>query len=43
LNKPKMDMWDQVLVAFKEMLEKAEKTYVNKAKSEYLDYGGSYT
>ncbi|KAG8726786.1 Dynamin-like GTPase that mediates homotypic ER fusion, partial [Ceratobasidium sp. 428] len=33
LNKPKADMWDEVLVAFKEMLDKAEKTYVNKAKS----------
>lgn len=29
-------MWDQVLAAFKELLDKAEKTYVNKAKSASL-------
>ena len=33
LNKPKMDMWDRLLEEFKAMLEKAEKTYVLKAKS----------
>ncbi|KAF8595084.1 root hair defective 3 GTP-binding protein [Ceratobasidium sp. AG-I] len=33
LSKPRVDMWDQVLVAFKELMDKAEKTYVNKAKS----------
>lgn len=35
LNKPRMDMWDQLLKAFKETLEKAENTYLIKAKSEY--------
>ena len=33
-----MDMWDQLLVAFKELLDKAEKTYVNKAKSAFPHY-----
>ncbi|QRW11732.1 GTP-binding protein [Ceratobasidium sp. AG-Ba] len=33
LNKPSANMWDEVLVAFKETLEKAEKTYLSKAKS----------
>ncbi|KAB5591322.1 Protein SEY1 [Ceratobasidium theobromae] len=33
LNKPRMDMWDQLLKAFKETLEKAENTYLIKAKS----------
>ncbi|KAG8688636.1 Dynamin-like GTPase that mediates homotypic ER fusion [Ceratobasidium sp. 423] len=33
LNKPRMDMWDQLLKDFKETLDKAEKTYLNKAKS----------
>ncbi|QRW23775.1 GTP-binding protein [Rhizoctonia solani] len=33
LNKPRMDMWDKLLKEFKEMLDKAEKTYIVKAKS----------
>ncbi|CAE6527701.1 unnamed protein product, partial [Rhizoctonia solani] len=33
LNKPRTDMWDQLLKEFKDTLDKAEKTYLNKAKS----------
>lgn len=33
LNKPRMDMWDQLLKEFKDILEKAENTYLSKAKS----------
>ena len=35
LNKPGADMWDKVLLAFKEALDKAEGTYARKAKSGY--------
>ena len=33
LNKPAPDMWDHVLKTFKQTLEKAETTYLTKAKS----------
>ncbi|CAE6489237.1 unnamed protein product [Rhizoctonia solani] len=33
LSKPRMDMWDQLLKEFKEILDKAENTYLIKAKS----------
>ena len=29
------DMWDKVLTAFREILDKAESTYLNKARSDY--------
>lgn len=34
LNKATPDMWDKVLSTFKNTLEKAESTYLAKAKSE---------
>jgi hypothetical protein len=33
LNKASPDMWDQVLATFKKTLDKAESTYLAKAKS----------
>jgi hypothetical protein len=33
LNKPSPDMWDQILVTFKDALAKAEATYTRKAQS----------
>jgi hypothetical protein len=33
LNKASLDMWDQVLATFKKTLDKAESTYLTKAKS----------
>jgi protein SEY1 len=33
LNKPSPDMWDNVLSTFRQTLEKAETTYLTKAKS----------
>lgn len=36
LNKASPDMWDNVLKTFKDTLEKAEKTYLAKAKSKIL-------
>lgn len=33
LARPKADMWDQILVAFTEALEKAESAYMKKARS----------
>ena len=33
LNKATPDMWDQVLKTFKETIDKAEATYLAKAKS----------
>lgn len=33
LNKPSPDMWDRVLKAFKQTLDKAESSYLSKAKS----------
>jgi flavin reductase (DIM6/NTAB) family NADH-FMN oxidoreductase RutF len=35
LNKPSPDMWDKVLKAFRSSLEKAEGTYLRKAKSKH--------
>jgi protein SEY1 len=35
LNKASPDMWDQVLSTFKGTLDKAENTYLTKAKSMY--------
>ena len=35
LNKPAPDMWDHVLKTFKQTLEKAETTYLTKAKSKW--------
>jgi len=34
LTKPSSTMWDEVLKAFREVLAKAEATYLSKAKSE---------
>lgn len=34
LNKPTPDMWDKILAQFKETLDRAEGTYLAKAKSE---------
>lgn len=36
LNKASPDMWDQVLKTFRETLDKAESTYLTKAKSTSL-------
>jgi hypothetical protein len=36
LNKPSPDMWDNVLKTFTQTLEKAETTYLTKAKSKFL-------
>lgn len=33
LNKPSSEMWDNVLVSFREALDKAESAYLRKAKS----------
>lgn len=33
LNKPSSEMWDKILVAFKEALTRAEATYTRKAQS----------
>ena len=33
LNQPTHDMWDKVLKTFRETLEKAESSYLAKAKS----------
>jgi hypothetical protein len=33
LSQPKADMWDSLLISFKTALEKAEETYMAKAKS----------
>jgi hypothetical protein len=35
LNKAAPDMWDKVLGAFKQLLEKAESSYLKKAKGEH--------
>lgn len=35
LNKAPLDLWDQVLTTFRGTLDKAENTYLAKAKSEY--------
>lgn len=35
LNKPSVTMWDQVLKAFRESLDKAQSSYLRKAKSEH--------
>ena len=34
LNKPTPDMWDKVLKVFRDTLDKAESSYLTKAKSE---------
>lgn len=34
LNKAAPDMWDNVLAAFKQLLERAESSYLKKAKGE---------
>lgn len=34
LNKPTPDMWDKILRAFKDALEKAEAAYLRRAQSE---------
>jgi hypothetical protein len=36
LSQPKADMWDSLLISFKTALEKAEETYMAKAKSRFL-------
>lgn len=36
LNKPEPDMWDRVLTVFRQTLEKAESSYLVKAKSAHL-------
>jgi hypothetical protein len=36
LNKPAPDLWDKVLSAFKEALNKAEANYLRKAKGTNL-------
>lgn len=33
MNKPETAMWDKVLIAFRSVLDKAETTYLAKAKS----------
>ena len=38
LNKATPDMWDKVLKAFRETLQKAEDTYLAKAKSKIHFY-----
>lgn len=35
LNKASKDMWDNTLLAFKEVLAKAEASYLTKAKSTF--------
>lgn len=36
LNKAAPDMWDQVLKTFRETMDKAEATYLAKAKSKWF-------
>ena len=38
LNKPTYDMWDKILKTFHETLDKAESSYLTKAKSMWDTY-----
>ena len=43
LTQPAPDMWDKVLKAFRQTLDKAEATYLTKAKSAYAVTALAYT
>ena len=43
LNKASKDMWDNILLAFKDVLGKAEASYLTKAKSTFYSFVLFYT